>query len=73
MEGEMNVKKIVKEYLEKNGFDGLYTPGECSCKLEDLIQCDMCGLEECMPGYLQPGDEDYDFFIGKDKDHRQPE
>ena len=67
----MNVKQIVKEYLEKNGFDGLYTPIECGCKLDDLMPCYLLGssCSDCEPGYLQPGDEDYDYFIGPDKNH----
>lgn len=35
----MNVKDIVKKYLEENNFDGLVNRGECACKKEGLFPC----------------------------------
>ena len=46
----LTVKKIVKEYLEKNGYDGLFYD-DCSCYLEDLIPCGE-NFEWCQPGYV---------------------
>jgi len=45
----MNVKTIVKQYLEKNGFDGLYRD-DCGCLFHELMPCD-CDISECQPGY----------------------
>ena len=51
----MTVLEIVKEYLEKNGFDGLVSPGDCGCELSDLAPCcvDIEGCE-CEPAYKIP-------------------
>lgn len=47
----MTVLKIVKQWLEDNGYDGLMSPGgECSCLLSDLAHC--CkDFSECRPSY----------------------
>jgi len=37
----MTVKKIVENYLRKNGYDGLYAE-ECGCCLDDLMPCGEC-------------------------------
>lgn len=39
--------------LRKAGYDGLYAPGECACKVDDLYPCGE-RQEECRPGYLMP-------------------
>jgi hypothetical protein len=46
-----DVKDIVREYLDANGFDGLYEEyGECACEREDLEPC--CEMKSsCTPGY----------------------
>lgn len=64
----MTVKEIVKKYLEENGFDGLYDPGECACKIDDLFSCGC--PEYCEPGYLVKADlsSGYDFMIGPKKE-----
>jgi len=49
----MTVKEIVKEYLAKNGYDGLYGD-ECGsgCQIDDLIPCgEYCNYSDCKPGY----------------------
>ena len=46
----MTVREIVKEYLEKNGYDGLFVD-ECTCSLEDLMPCDYSN-PNCKAGYL---------------------
>ena len=58
------VEEIVKEYLEENGFDGLYNSNaDCACKLDDLYPCGgIC--TECTAGYLQQLEGD-DFVIGE--------
>jgi len=36
----MEVTDIVIEYINKNGFDGLYNPDlECGCGLDDFFHC----------------------------------
>jgi hypothetical protein len=53
----MNVEQIVREYLKKNGYDGLCNKnGECSCDLADLMPC---GFQDtfCVAGHLSLADE----------------
>jgi hypothetical protein len=46
-----DVKSIVREYLKKNGYDGLYNEwGECGCVNEDLFPCGSDPIE-CKPGH----------------------
>ena len=57
--GEITVKSIIEDYLREHGFDGLFNPGECSCRMDDLFLCETAQTD-CMPGYLMPcpgGDE----------------
>jgi len=69
----MRVKKIVKKYLEENGFDGLFASGECACKKDDLMPCSAGEMGDCEPGYFQlcgRSDErmdGWDFHIGPKK------
>lgn len=49
----MTVIEIVQGYLEQNGYDGLFYPGECACRKSDLAPCGNIN-EQCQPGYLQP-------------------
>ena len=48
----MTVKKIVKEYLEKNGYAGLCSEG-CGCGLNDFMPCSCLeGVPTCCtPAY----------------------
>ena len=60
----VTVKAIVKTYLTKNGFDGLYSD-DCGCFIRDLMPCDGyydIDIPRCKPGYrrLLP---DGDFII----------
>lgn len=60
----MDVGDIVYEYLEKNGYHGLWNPdGECACVLKDLGACDEMN-QNCQAGYMAPCDcGDHDFHI----------
>jgi len=61
----MDVKEIVIKHLKDNGFDGLYSPGECACRISDMMPCCSESCLECEPGYFQEHDrEDYEFMIG---------
>ena len=46
----MTVKEIVKDYLEKNGYDGLCCEG-CGCGLDDFMPCEGCDIKNCKPAY----------------------
>ena len=72
MDADMvDVKEIVKEYLIKNKFDGLWSD-ECACEISDLIPCeDSWGFSKCKPGYKFPCPEscgEHDFHIGEKKE-----
>ena len=45
----MNVIEIVKEYLQKNNYDGL-AGDDCGCELGDLMPCDGT-YETCEAGH----------------------
>jgi len=53
--------------LELEGYQGLYVPGECACKIGELIPCD--GLtDNCLPGVLtEPPGPEFAFGIGPKK------
>lgn len=57
----MNLLEITKEWLQANGYDGLYSD-DCGCALEDLMPCDNPSLI-CTAGYRQIcTDKDSDYF-----------
>lgn len=49
----MTVEDIVRDYLERNGYDGLCDPGECSCGLGSLMHCDSPN-QDCVAGHKVP-------------------
>jgi hypothetical protein len=60
----MNAAAIVRQWLEENGYDGLYSPaGECGCPAEELAPC--CeAWDDCEPGYRRDcGPGKYDWVI----------
>lgn len=67
----MDCLKIVKNYLEENGFDGLQNGAECGCDIHDLVPCGN-DFSQCTPGYkLVPPegtDCEFDFYICQSKD-----
>ena len=46
----MTVKGIVKDYLEKNGYDGLCSKN-CGCGLGNLMPCKYRNIPLCEPAY----------------------
>jgi hypothetical protein len=65
----INVKEILTNYLRENEFDGLYLPGECACKIDDVG--DVCNgyMLDCKPGYLCSCDcGEHDWHIGPKKE-----
>ena len=45
-----NVRGIMKHFLIRNKFEGLYHAGECGCELDDLMPCGE-DPSHCEPGY----------------------
>lgn len=66
----MDCLKIVKEYLDANGFDGLCNGAECGCETPDLVPCGN-DFSECEPGYkVIPPDGthcEFDYYICKSR------
>ena len=56
----MTVRDIVRDYLRKHGYDGLYNDaGDCACLIDDLMPCTACEgayVDDCEPGYKTPCD-----------------
>ena len=48
----MTVREIVKQYLQENGYDGLYY-NSCACEISDLMPCGEY-FADCKPGYKIP-------------------
>lgn len=77
---QIPVKEIVKQYLIKHGYDGLYSDlFECGCHVGHLMPCERFTNKDpyaCFPGYKveDPSDE-YEFLIvaEKDTDRRTPD
>ena len=53
----MTVTEIIKEYLVKNNYDGLYAEN-CGCLLDDLIPCLDWFSEDCKAGHKVEYKED---------------
>ena len=47
----MNAKEIVRRWLNRNGYDGLYCR-ECGCHVSDLMPCDE-SCARCSAGYAR--------------------
>lgn len=65
----MNIREVIKKYLEEKEFDGLYGC-ECGCAVDDLMPCgELNNLSECEPGYKSPAspESEFDFMIGPHK------
>jgi len=66
----MKVEEIIVEYLDKNGYDGLFSQdGECACEKNDLAPCEHISLD-CRVGYKTECDceEEHDFHISAKKE-----
>ena len=61
----MDVIDIISKYLDQNGYDGLYFPGECACLSSDLAPCGEL-QNNCKAGYKTDAPEDCpcDWHIG---------
>jgi len=79
----MTVKEIVEEYLDENGYDGLYSDdscfGEdaCGCRSDDLFPCDDMenwgNPARCKPGYKKLIDGDWIIGPGEDDEETPAE
>ena len=73
-----SVRDIVKIWLEGNGYDGLYAPGDCGCTKDDLMPCD-APCSDCQAGHKVecPGPEECaadgecEFHIGEKKSNQE--
>lgn len=64
------VLEIVRAFLVAGGYDGLYSPGECGCLVDDLAPC-ISIQPDCIAGYrcACPADcGDHDWHIGPEKE-----
>lgn len=43
----MTIREMALEWLKANKMDGLLNEGECGCKLDDLIPCDLECTADC--------------------------
>jgi len=53
----MDVKGIVKKYLEDNNLDGLVNEF-CACDIENLFPCGMGECSKCLPAVRQEATEE---------------
>ena len=61
----LTVLEIIREYLKKNGFDGLYNRElGCGCSINNLNPCGDINID-CTAGYQveAPPGADYDDYI----------
>jgi len=55
----MEIRDIVEDWLEKNGYTGLsHDSGECACTTKDLMHCECPCPDECKAGYVTQTIED---------------
>jgi hypothetical protein len=76
----MNVKEIIKAWLEQHQYHGL-AGDNCGCELSDLMPCDGESCDGCLPGRKiihGKDDDDCEFchgegmgwcIIGEDKEY----
>ena len=70
----MTVREIIKQYLDANGFDGLFDD-DCACQKGDLCPCDS-NCMDCQPGYKTscPADcGEHDWHISASKEQGEGE
>lgn len=41
----------IETFLRKQGYSGLFTPGECGCEIGNLFPCDGDEIDNCTAGY----------------------
>ena len=66
----LTVRTIIKQFLDANGYDGLYHPALCACSKDNLIPCDEVSTS-CMAGYFRhprQDEEPMDLYIGPEKE-----
>ncbi len=57
------VREMVEKALKEGSYDGVFCPGICSCRVDDLAPCSGEAWE-CEAGYLAPCPEDCDCGCG---------
>lgn len=73
MSSGASVSRMVREYLARNGYDGLCNAvAECGCTLDDLFPCSGPSYRECRAAHKT----DYMTYVGEglcDPDHVEGE
>lgn len=74
MSKNMEVIDIVKDYLEQNGYDGLFnSDNECACEVDDLAPCGEMS-DYCRAGFKQACNcGDHDWHIGYEQEATKKE
>jgi len=63
----MEIREIVKDYLEEHGYDGLFQPGVCGCIINDLMPCCEPGTD-CEAGHrCDCPSEDSEYMVKRDR------
>jgi hypothetical protein len=52
---EVDLHEIVRQWLSRYDYDGLFNEGVCGCELSDLMPCSEPQMD-CQPGYKVPCD-----------------
>lgn len=61
------LREIALKFLIKHDYDGLYRPGKCACKIDNLIPCSLVH-RSCKPGYIvNPNYRGNNFYIGSNR------
>ena len=72
---KMKCSEIIREYLVKNGLDGLVNVEcECACEIDDLFTCGEW-FADCEPGHKEPCDcehNDHNFHIVAERNEDGP-
>ena len=79
-----DVKKIVEEWLEGEGYEGLYNEAGCGCQLSELAlcgemtqNCEAAYLFDCSRCAKRPScdiaDEEQPYLMSTDKDFCEPD
>lgn len=78
----INVKEIVKRWMRKRGYQGLYNDVECGCSIDELFPCASYQCGDCVPAYEFDCDEcirenctkrsEAGLFYHPDKDYCKP-
>jgi len=68
MDEQKTVEGILRDWLQENGYNGLWNDEPCGCGVDDLAPCGETPLD-CMPGHkgiiTETNNHDRDMFVGE--------